>query len=72
METVGLASEGAQLIDSGLSTEVVETILHSKAPSTKKLYALKWKVSLRGVVTVSWTQLTAQSVQSCKIGSLQG
>ncbi len=44
METVGLASEGAQLIDSGLSTEFVETILHSRAPSTKKLYALKWKV----------------------------
>ncbi len=33
VETVGLASEGAQLIDSGLSTEVVETILHSRAPS---------------------------------------
>ncbi len=44
VETVGLASEGAQLIDSGLSTEVVETILHSRAPSTRKLYALKWKV----------------------------
>ncbi len=43
-ETVGLASEGSQLIDSGLSTEVVETILHSRAPSTRKLYALKWKV----------------------------
>ncbi len=41
---VGLASEGAQLIDSGLSTEIVETILHSRAPSTRKLYALKWKV----------------------------
>ncbi len=34
VETVGLASEGAQLIDSGLSTEVVETILHSRAPSS--------------------------------------
>ncbi len=44
VETVGLASEGAQLIDSSLSTEVVETILHSRAPSTRKLYALKWKV----------------------------
>ncbi len=41
METVGLASEGAQLVDSGLSTEVVETILLSRAPSTRKLYALK-------------------------------
>ncbi len=44
VETVGLASEGAQLIDSGLSTEVVETILRSRAPSTRKLYALKWRV----------------------------
>ncbi len=44
METVSLASEGAQLIDSGLSIEVVETILHSRAPSTRKLYALKWNV----------------------------
>ncbi len=44
METVGLASEGAQLINSGLSTEVVETILHSRAPPTRKLYALKWKI----------------------------
>lgn len=35
---------GAQLIDSGLSTEVVETILHSRDPCTKKLYALKWRV----------------------------
>ncbi len=34
VETVGLATEGAQLIDSGLSTEVVETILHYSAPSS--------------------------------------
>ncbi len=32
VETVGLASEWAQLIDSGLSTEVVETILQSLPP----------------------------------------
>jgi hypothetical protein len=44
VETVGLASEGARLIESGLSTEVVETILHSRAPSTRRLYALKWKL----------------------------
>ncbi len=41
VETVGLASEGSQLIDSGLSTKVVETIFHSRSPSTRKLYALK-------------------------------
>ncbi len=34
VETVGLASEGAQLMD---SIEVVETILHSKAPSSSIL-----------------------------------
>ncbi|KAI2645959.1 Retrovirus-related Pol polyprotein from transposon 17.6 [Labeo rohita] len=44
VEAVGVASEGAQLIASGLSTEVVETILQSRAPSTRKLYALKWKL----------------------------
>ncbi len=43
VETVGLASEGAQLIDSGLSAEVAETILQSRAPSTRKLYTLKGK-----------------------------
>ncbi len=39
MKVVGVAPEGAQLIASGLSTEVVETILQSRAPSTRKLYA---------------------------------
>ncbi len=53
MESVGLASEGAHLIDSGLSTKVVETILHSRAPSTRKCYAWKWKVF------TSWCRLSA-------------
>ncbi len=44
VEAVGVAPEGAQLIVSGLSTEVVETILQSRAPSTRKLYALKWRL----------------------------
>jgi len=44
LDTVGLASEGSRLIESGLSTEVVETILQSRAPSTRKLYILKWKL----------------------------
>lgn len=34
VETLGLASEEARLLDSSLSTEVVETILHSRAPCT--------------------------------------
>ncbi len=33
VETMGVAPEGAQLIASGLSTEVDETILQSRAPS---------------------------------------
>ncbi len=40
MEAVGVAPEGAQPIASGLSTEVVEIILQSRAPSMRKLYAL--------------------------------
>ncbi len=33
VKTMGVAPEGAQLIASGLSTEVAETILQSRAPS---------------------------------------
>ncbi len=44
VEAVGVDPEGAQLIASGLSTEVVETILQSRAPSTRKLYTAKWQL----------------------------
>ncbi len=64
METVGLASEGAQLINSGLSTEVVETILHSRAPSTRKLYALKWKVF------ASWCSNHQLDPVNCPVGTV--
>ncbi len=37
VEAVGVAPEGAQLMASGLSTEVAETILQSRAPSMRKL-----------------------------------
>ncbi len=47
VETVGVAPEGAQLIASGLSTEVAETILQSRAPSIRKLYALKLRLRVR-------------------------
>ena len=40
VEVMGVASEGAQLVASGLSTKVVETILQSRAPSMRKLYFL--------------------------------
>ncbi len=45
VEAVGVETEGAQLISSGLSTEVAETILQSRAPSMRKLYALKLRLS---------------------------
>ncbi|XP_053089208.1 uncharacterized protein LOC128318105 [Pangasianodon hypophthalmus] len=44
VEAVSVASEGAQLVASGLSAEVVETILQSRTPSSRKLYALRWKL----------------------------
>ncbi len=44
VEAVGVAPEGAQLIASGLSTEVVEAILQSRALSMKKLYPLKLRL----------------------------
>jgi len=44
MEALGLALEGDQFLNTGLSTEIVETILNSRAPSTMKLYLLKWNV----------------------------
>ncbi|KAI2651171.1 Transposon Ty3-G Gag-Pol polyprotein [Labeo rohita] len=64
MEAVGVASEGAQLIASGLSTEVVETILQSRAPSTRKLYALKWKLF------TSWCGERQQDPVNCPVGTV--
>ncbi len=64
VETVVLASEGAQLIDSGLSTEVFETILHSRAPSTRKLYAMKWKVF------TSWCSDHQLDPVNCPVGTV--
>lgn len=64
MEAVGLASEGAQLIDSGLSAEVVETILQSRAPSTRKLYAARWKLF------TSWCGERQQDPVNCPVGTV--
>ncbi|KAL0160059.1 hypothetical protein M9458_043784, partial [Cirrhinus mrigala] len=57
VEVVGVASEGAQLIASGLSTEVVETIL-------QKLYALKWKLF------TSWCGERRQDPVNCPVGTV--
>ncbi|KAL0194815.1 hypothetical protein M9458_008387, partial [Cirrhinus mrigala] len=57
VEAVGVAPEGAQLIASGLSTEVVETIL-------QKLYALKWKLF------TSWCGERQQDQVNCPVGTV--
>ncbi len=54
---MGVAPEGAQLIASGLSTEVAETILQSRAPSIRKLYVPE--VETQGSETTSLIQVTA-------------
>ncbi len=59
-----MAPEGAQLIASGLSTEVVETILQSRAPSTRKLYALKWRLF------TSWCGDRQLDPVNCPIGTV--
>ncbi len=64
VETVGLVSEGAQLIDSGLSAEVVETILHPRAPSTNKCYALKWRIF------TSWCSDYQLDPVNCPVGTV--
>ncbi|KAI2652402.1 Transposon Ty3-G Gag-Pol polyprotein [Labeo rohita] len=64
VETLGVASEGAHLLASGLSTEVVETILQSRAPSTRKLYALKWKLF------TSWCGRQQQDPVNCPVGTV--
>ncbi|KAI2645137.1 Transposon Ty3-G Gag-Pol polyprotein [Labeo rohita] len=64
VEALGVASEGAHLLASGLSTEVVETILQSRAPSTRKLYALKWKLF------TSWCGHRQQDPANCPVGSV--
>ena len=64
VETVGVAPEGAQLIASGLSTEVVETLLQSRAPSTRKLYALRWKLFN------SWGRAYQLDPANCPVGTV--
>ncbi len=44
LEPSCLAPEGEQLRDAGFPAEVVQTILSARAPSTRKWYALRWRV----------------------------
>ncbi len=52
------------LIASGLSTKVVETILQSRAPSTRKSYAAKWQLF------TSWCHSHQLNPVECPIGSV--
>ncbi len=54
VEVIDVTTEGAHLVASGLSTEVDEIILQHRAPSTRKLYALKWKLPSRPSQPPSW------------------
>ncbi len=64
VEAMGVAPEGAQLIASGLSTEVVETILQSRAPSTRKSYTAKWHLF------TSWCHSRQLDPVVCPLGSM--
>ncbi|KAI2667776.1 Transposon Ty3-G Gag-Pol polyprotein [Labeo rohita] len=64
VEVMDVAPEGAHLVASGLSTEVVQTILQSRAPSTRKLYALKWKLF------TSWCGHRQQDPVNCPVGTV--
>ncbi|KAI2657128.1 Ubiquitin carboxyl-terminal hydrolase 36 [Labeo rohita] len=64
VEVMGVAPEGAHLVASSLSTEVVQTILQSRAPSTRKLYALKWKLF------TSWCGQRQQEPVNCPVGTV--
>ncbi|KAK3556184.1 hypothetical protein QTP70_005577 [Hemibagrus guttatus] len=66
MEALGVAPEGDQFLEAGLSSEVVETLLNARAPSTRKLYALKWRLfSL-------WCSHREQDPVHCPIGTVLG
>ncbi|KAL0151990.1 hypothetical protein M9458_052708, partial [Cirrhinus mrigala] len=62
--SVCLSPDGAHLIAPGLSTKVVETILQSRAPSTRTLYALKWRLF------TSWCRHRQQDPVNCPVGTV--
>jgi len=70
LEPIGLASEGAQLLKSGLSTEVIDTILSSRASATRQLYTvhLSGKFSRLGVSSIS-ERIAISSLK--RVGDLQ-
>ncbi|GAA6090398.1 uncharacterized protein LOC117958235, partial [Tachysurus ichikawai] len=64
VEAVAVAPEGAQFIAADLSTEVVETLLHSKASSTRRSYAPRWQLF------TSWCEHHGLEPVNCPIGSV--
>ncbi|KAL0174633.1 hypothetical protein M9458_030601, partial [Cirrhinus mrigala] len=64
VEALGVAPEGAHLLASSLSTEVVETIFQSRAPSTRKLYTWKWRLF------TSWCGRHQQDPVNCPVGTV--
>ncbi|KAL0149377.1 hypothetical protein M9458_055415, partial [Cirrhinus mrigala] len=64
MEVVGVAPEQSALMCSGLSVEITDTIINSQAPSTRRLYALKWRLF------TSWYRRHNLDPVHCPIGSV--
>lgn len=64
MEAVGVAAEGAHLIASGLSTEIIETILQYRSPCMKTLYSLRWNLF------TSWCSSCQVDPVNCPVGSV--
>ncbi|KAI2660324.1 hypothetical protein H4Q32_007859 [Labeo rohita] len=64
MEVVGVAPERSALMRSCLSAEITDTIINSRAPSTRRLYALKWRLF------TSWYRRHNLDPVHCPIGSV--
>ncbi|XP_042583419.1 uncharacterized protein LOC109076134 [Cyprinus carpio] len=64
MEVMGVAPEQSTLMCSGLSAEITNTIINSRAPSTRCLYAFKWKLF------ASWCRQRSLDPFYCPIGSV--
>ncbi|KAI2654753.1 enzymatic polyprotein [Labeo rohita] len=60
VEVMGVASKGAHLVASGLSTEVVETILQSRAPSTREVSPLHLEGLRGGLKRPTWWLFSGQ------------
>ncbi len=56
----GLSTFGRSMEPTGLPERVLNTISEARAPSTRRLYALKWSFSPLGASTVAKTPLTPE------------